>query len=124
MVNEKIRRHPSEEECRRAILNDGERTAERSTPSLLAILPQEVGQFSDTIGDAFELGVGVAHGHAQIGVAHGLLDDRNRYALLCKDRRVGVPQSVNVNNWASPSDRRTIFVRMSHLLTFLSQVSR
>ena len=41
------------------------------------IFLQVVGEYADTIFDAFESGMRVSHGHAEIGVAHGLLDDRD-----------------------------------------------
>jgi len=40
--------------------------------SFSIIFLQEIGQFTDTIVDAFEFGVGVPHGHAKVGVTHGL----------------------------------------------------
>ena len=68
-------------------------------PGLIVVFfLQEIGQLTDTIVDVFEFGVGVAHGHAEVGVTHGLLDDGDGDALFGEDCGVGVPQGVNVKH--------------------------
>jgi len=59
---------------------------------------QVIGEFAHAVGDAFEFGMGVSHGHAEIGVTHRLLDDRDGNALLGENGRVCVTQGVNVND--------------------------
>ena len=66
--------------------------------SLIVFFLQEIGQFADAIVDTFEFGMGVLHGHAEVGVTHGLLDDGDGDTLLGEDRGVGVPQSVNIDD--------------------------
>ena len=64
----------------------------------LVVFFQIVGEFADAVGDVFKFGVGVAHGHANIGVTHGLLDDCDGYALIHENCRMGMSQSVNINH--------------------------
>ena len=67
-------------------------------PGLIVVLFQEVGQFSDPVGDVFQFRMGIAHGLPQVGVTHGLLDNRNGFTLLGENCCMGMPQGVNVDN--------------------------
>ena len=51
----------------------------------LVIFLQVIGEFANAIGDAFEFRVRVAHGHTEVGVAHGLLNDGETFTpASCK----------------------------------------
>ena len=63
------------------------KSAKYGGPGLIVVFFQEIGQFTDTIVDAFKFGMGVSHGHAEVGVTHGLLDDGDGYALLGENYR-------------------------------------
>ena len=73
-------------------------SARNGIPGLIVVVFQEIGQLPDPVGDVFQFGMRVLHRHLQVGVTHGFLNDRDRHALLGEDRRMGMSQSMNVDD--------------------------